>query len=131
MPTECANSALRVRQRFARQVELSLEEAVQDQTGVLLVTTERVAVGHLAELPHALPANLRQRVVRVEVPGAARRRDRAALWGVRRARVDLARRGVGLELDLRIPGPGQGRRLLLQDRRRERPGLQRVGEVGP
>src|SRR5262250_3153627 len=110
-------SAVRVGQRRAREVELALEEPVRHQVGVLLVTAETVAIAHVAKLPHAQPADLRLRVVRVEVPGGVRRRHRAAPRGVRRARVDLARRGVGLELDLRVPGPAQGPRLLLQEGR--------------
>src|SRR5215472_13288156 len=74
-PLPWLSSALRVGQHRAREVELALEEPVLDQVGVLLVATERVAVGHVAELPHARPADLSERVVRVEVAWTARRRD--------------------------------------------------------
>src|SRR5215469_5922260 len=45
---------------------------------ILAVTAERVAVGHLPELPHALAAHRRLRPVGIEVPRRPRRWHGAA-----------------------------------------------------
>src|SRR5260370_41697141 len=117
LPAVGTNSVIMVGQGRVREVKLPLEDPVRTQVGVLLVTAEAVAVAHVAELPHAQPADLRLGVVGVEVPRAFGR-DRAACRSVRPAGGYLARRKVGLELDLRVPGPTHGRRLLLEERRR-------------
>src|SRR5712691_4327179 len=70
------------------------------------------AVGHVAELPPARSARVRERPVRIEVPWAARRRYCAT--GATGLAGRLAGHGIRLELDLRVGMIIRGRLLLLE-----------------
>src|SRR6476619_2240901 len=103
--------ARRIRDRRTRQGA----EETRRWTVVLRVCTERVAVGHLSELPHALSTDGCLSPVAIKIAWRTRRRDGAARERARAA-CGFAGRRISLELDLRIGLPTR-RRLLLQERR--------------
>src|SRR4029077_7804695 len=91
-------------------------QGARPHRAVLRVTAEGVAVAHVAELPQAQAADSGLRPVREEVTGALRREHAPGARVEVAVRVELARAGIGHELDLGISMTAVGGRLQLQER---------------